>query len=104
MMVFRPYLEILYGLLELGCRFSPLQSHSSFDQRGPAVLVRTVVCFVLVVPALLGGAAAGLVLGSPLVTGALGGTLVALGEAALLLAFAARRLAGRVDRLALSQG
>jgi hypothetical protein len=74
----------------------------ALDQRGPAVLVRTVLCFVLVVPALLGGAAAGLVLGSPLVTGTLGGTLVALGEAALLLGFAARRLAGRVDRLALS--
>jgi hypothetical protein len=75
---------------------------NALDQRGPATMFRVVLSFALVVPAVAGGAVSGYLLGSPLVAGSLGGMLFALGEAALLLAFAARQLAGRVDRLALS--
>ena len=75
---------------------------NALDQRGPAVMIRALLCFALVVPAVAGGTVTGFVLGSPLLAGTLGGTLIALGEAAMLLGFAARRLAGRVDRLALS--
>ena len=69
---------------------------------GVSVVVLTTMALAPATPHKAGGTVTGFVLGSPLLAGTLGGTLIALGEAAMLLGFAARRLAGRVDRLALS--
>ncbi|MDB5028679.1 MAG: hypothetical protein JWO66_2368, partial [Candidatus Eremiobacteraeota bacterium] len=75
---------------------------NQLDQRGPAVMLRVLLSFVLVSPAVVAGVIAAVLSGSPFVTGTLVGTTVALIEAGSLIAFAAWRLAGRVDRLSLA--
>jgi hypothetical protein len=75
---------------------------NSLDQRGPGVLLRVWLTFVLLIPPIAIAAIAAIVSGSPFVAGTIGATLTALGESALLFAFAAWRLAGRVDNLALA--
>ena len=75
---------------------------NSLDQRGPGVLLRVWLTFALLAPPAVGATIAAFVSGSPLAMGAICATLVALAESAMLLAFAAWRLAGRVDNLALS--
>ncbi|MEA2722042.1 MAG: hypothetical protein QOJ39_3906 [Candidatus Eremiobacteraeota bacterium] len=75
---------------------------NQIDQRGPAVMLRAVLSFALVAPAVTIGAIAAVVFSSPFIAGTLTGTLAAFTEAALLIVFAAWRLAGRVDRLALA--
>jgi hypothetical protein len=72
------------------------------DQRGPAVMVRAVLSFALVVPPAVAAVVATAVLGVPLVAGVLAGTCFAIAEAAALVLFSAWRLAGRVDTLALA--
>lgn len=73
---------------------------NALDQRGPAVLVRTLLSFVLLAPPLITGFVAAFAIGGPSpLAGTLAGTTVALAEAAALIGFAAWRLAGRVDRL-----
>ncbi len=77
---------------------------NALDQRGPAVLLRTLLSFALLAPPISAGVVAALVLGRPsllaaAVAGTAAGTIVALAEATALVAFAAWRLAGRVDRL-----
>ena len=71
------------------------------DQRGPAMFVRLGVCYAAVVPAFLFGVIVSLLSHQPLI-GALSGSLFAAGEGALLVAFAAWRLDGRVDALAMA--
>jgi hypothetical protein len=68
------------------------------DQRGPAVGLRLVAAYALVTPAMLPAIVVATVTRS-LAAGAFTGLLAGVGEAALLLGFAAWRLAGRVDRL-----
>ena len=75
---------------------------NSLDQRGPGVLLRAWLTFVLLVPPAAAAVIAALVSGFPLTAGAIAATITALTESALLLAFAAWRLAGRVDNLALA--
>jgi hypothetical protein len=75
---------------------------NSLDQRGPAVLLRTLLTFALVAPPAISGAIAVFVFPAPFVSATLTGSLVALTEATLLVAFAAWRLAGRVDQLSLA--
>ena len=72
------------------------------DQRGPAVMVRAILSFALVAPPAVAVAVATMVFGIPLVAGVLAGTCIAIAEAAALVLFAAWRLAGRVDSLALA--
>jgi hypothetical protein len=72
---------------------------NALDQRGPAVFLRLVLAYVLVLPAAGGAVLAGF-LARSLLTGAGAGFLFAAAEAAALIGFAAWRLAGRVDRLA----
>ena len=71
---------------------------NALDQRGPAVGLRLLLAYALVAPAAAPAFLAAIVTGSAPIA-ALVGLLGAIGEAALLLAFAAWRLAGRVDRL-----
>ena len=75
---------------------------NALDQRGPGVLLRAWLTFVLLVPPAAAATIAALVSGHPLAVGAIAATVTALAESALLLAFAAWRLAGRVDNLALA--
>ena len=78
---------------------------NALDQRGPAVLLRTLISFALLAPPLITGIVIAILLGtSPpaLIAGTLAGTAFALAEAAALVAFAAWRLGGRVDRLGLA--
>jgi hypothetical protein len=70
------------------------------DQRGPAVLIRTLLAFGLIVPPTVGGIAMAFASGP--IGGVLAGTAVALIEATALVAFAAWRLTGRVDRLGMA--
>lgn len=72
---------------------------NSLDQRGPAVLLRTLLTFALVAPPAIAGAIAAFVFPVPFVSATLAGALTALAEAAVLITFAAWRLAGRVDQL-----
>ncbi len=72
---------------------------NSLDQRGPAVLLRTLLTFALVAPPAIAGAIAAFAFPAPFVSATLAGALTALAEAALLITFAAWRLAGRVDQL-----
>lgn len=72
------------------------------DQRGPAVMVRAILSFVLVAPPVLAAAAAAVMLGLPLAGALLAGACIAAAEAAGLVLFAAWRLAGRIDSLALA--
>jgi hypothetical protein len=72
---------------------------NSLDQRGPAVLLRTLLTFALVAPPAIGGTIAVFVFPAPFVSATLAAALTALAEAALLITFAAWRLAGRVDQL-----
>jgi hypothetical protein len=72
------------------------------DQRGPAVMLRALLSFALVAPAVVTGAIASVVFSSPFIAGTLTGTAAAFTEAALLIMFAAWRLAGHVDRLSLA--
>lgn len=71
---------------------------NSLDQRGPAVMVRVTTSMALMVPAAACGVVVGL-LSDSLLAGVLTGALAALAESALLVLFAAWRLAGRVDVL-----
>ena len=71
---------------------------NALDQRGPAVMVRVTASMVLMVPAAACGLIAGLFTES-LLAGVLTGALAGLAESALLVLFAAWRLAGRVDVL-----
>jgi hypothetical protein len=75
---------------------------NQLDQRGPAVMLRGLLSFALVAPAVVTGTVAAFVFGSPFVAAVLAGTAAAFAEAALLIAFAAWRLAGRIDRLSLA--
>ena len=72
---------------------------NSLDQRGPAVLLRTLLTFALVAPPAIAGVIAVFVLPAPFVSAMVTGALTALMEAALLITFASWRLAGRVDQL-----
>ncbi|HEY0615488.1 MAG TPA: hypothetical protein VGC96_12630 [Candidatus Elarobacter sp.] len=72
---------------------------NQLDQRGPAVMLRTFASFALIAPAVIAATIAVLVLRLPFVAAITIGTACALGESALLIAFAAARLAGHVDRL-----
>ncbi|MEO7039660.1 MAG: hypothetical protein ABI186_06470 [Candidatus Elarobacter sp.] len=71
---------------------------NALDQRGPAVMLRVAASMALLIPAVLTGLIVGLLTES-LVASVAGGTLAALAESALLVLFAAWRLAGRVDML-----
>jgi hypothetical protein len=75
---------------------------NSLDQRGPGVLLRVWLTFVLLVPPAGIATIAALVSHAPFAAATVAATLTALAESALLLAFAGWRLAGRVDNLALS--
>lgn len=75
---------------------------NSLDQRGPGVLLRVWLTFALLVPPAVAATIAAFVSHAPFAAGAIVATLAALAESALLLAFAAWRLAGRVDNLALA--
>jgi hypothetical protein len=75
---------------------------NSLDQRGPGVLLRVWLTFVLLLPPAAAATIAALVSRSPFAAGSIAATLTALAESALLFSFAAWRLAGRVDNLALS--
>jgi hypothetical protein len=72
---------------------------NALDQRGPAVFLRLALAYALVVPAAGSAVLAGF-LARSLLTGAGVGFVLAAAEAAVLIGFAAWRLAGRVDRLA----
>lgn len=74
---------------------------NALDQRGPAVGLRLMVAYALVLPAAAPAVVAGAVTASAPAT-ALVGLLAAICEAALLVGFSAWRLAGRVDRLAVA--
>src|SRR5581483_7378998 len=70
---------------------------NAVDQRGPAVMLRTLLTYLLVLPPLVAGALAAFLFNPMFALAAVAGTLVALAEAALLLLFAAWRLEGRID-------
>jgi hypothetical protein len=72
---------------------------NQLDQRGPAVMLRTFVSFALIAPAGIFGTLAALLLKLPFTAAVVAGAAFALVEGTLLIAFAASRLAGRVDRL-----
>ena len=73
---------------------------NALDQRGPAVLLRTLLSFALLAPPVVAGVITSVVLPKPSpFAGTVVGTTLALAEAAALIGFAAWRLAGRVDRL-----
>lgn len=71
----------------------------ALDQRGPAVFLRLLLAYVLVVPAAAAAILTTLAGGS-MIAGALAGLAAAVLEGAALTAFAAWRLGGRIDRLA----
>ena len=75
---------------------------NALDQRGPGVLLRVWLTFVLLVPPAVAATLAAVLSGSRFDAAAAAATGTALAESALLIAFAAWRLAGRVDNLALS--
>ncbi|HEV2737606.1 MAG TPA: putative ABC exporter domain-containing protein [Candidatus Elarobacter sp.] len=75
---------------------------NAIDQRGPGVVLRVWLCFALLVPAIAAGTIAAFVSGFAFGAATTTATVTAFAESALLLAFAAWRLAGRVDNLALS--
>ena len=75
---------------------------NSLDQRGPAVLIRTILSFALLAPPAIMSSMEAVVLGAPIAVTAVTGTLIAIAEASILVTFAAWRLAGRVDRLSLA--
>ncbi|MDP9106499.1 MAG: hypothetical protein M3N49_11280, partial [Candidatus Eremiobacteraeota bacterium] len=75
---------------------------NALDQRGPGVVLRVWICFALLVPAVVAGIIAAFASGFMIGAATTAATVTACGESALLLAFAAWRLAGRVDNLALS--
>jgi hypothetical protein len=70
----------------------------ALDQRGPAVGLRLLLAYALVTPAAI-PALVVTVLARSVAAGLLAGLVTGIVEAALLLGFAAWRLAGRVDRL-----
>ena len=70
------------------------------DQHGPAVLIRALLSFALIVPPIAVGGAASAGFGIPLAAGILTAAAVASAEAAALMVLAARHLSGRIDRLA----
>jgi hypothetical protein len=72
---------------------------NSLDQRGPAVLLRTLLCFTLIAPPVIMSAIAAFVFGAPFAVTVMTGALIAIAEASILVTLAAWRLAGRVDRL-----
>jgi hypothetical protein len=75
---------------------------NALDQRGPAILLRTLLSFALLAPPVVAGVVAAIVLRTytlSLIGGTVVGTGIALAEAAALIGFSAWRLAGRVDRL-----
>ena len=74
---------------------------NSLDQRGPGLLLRVWLTFVLVAPPAVVATIAGL-MSSSFTFAAIAATVTAVAESALLIAFAAWRLAGRVDNLALA--
>ncbi len=76
---------------------------NALDQRGPGVVLRVWLAFVLIVPAVAAGIVAAVVVSrAPFAAGTIAATLTALAESALLFVFAAWRLAGRVDNLSLA--
>jgi hypothetical protein len=76
---------------------------NALDQRGPAVLLRTLLSFALLAPPVVAGIVTSIVLPRPSpFAGTMVGTTLALAEAAALIVFAAWRLVGRVDRLSLA--
>jgi len=74
---------------------------NALDQRGPAVVLRTLLTYVLLAPPLAAATIAGIALRAP-APAAFVLAAAALAEAAALVGFAAWRLAGRVDALAAS--
>ena len=75
----------------------------AIDQRGPAVMLRTLLSFGLIAPPVIAGiVTAVFVSRQGPIAGTLVGTVIALAEAGALIAFAAWRLAGHVDRLGLA--
>ncbi|HEY0382720.1 MAG TPA: putative ABC exporter domain-containing protein [Candidatus Elarobacter sp.] len=75
---------------------------NSLDQRGPGVMLRMWLAFVLLIPPVAAGTIAAFASEAHIFAAAFAATLTALAESALLLTFAAWRLAGRVDNLALA--
>ena len=78
---------------------------NALDQRGPAILLRTLLSFALLAPPVVAGVVVAIVLRTytlSLIGGTVVGTGIALAEAAALIGFSAWRLAGRVDRLSLA--
>jgi hypothetical protein len=75
---------------------------NAIDQRGPAVLLRTLISFALLAPPVVAGVVTSIALRQPAFAGTMVGTAMALAEATGLVAFAAWRLAGHVDRLGLA--
>lgn len=75
---------------------------NALDQRGPGVVLRVWISFVLLIPAVAAGTVAAFLSGFTLGAATTAAAITALAESALLLAFAAWRLTGRVDNLALS--
>ena len=75
---------------------------NQLDQRGPAVMVRSVLSFALVAPAAVAGIAAAMLFAAPFPAAVFIGSAAAFAEAGLLVVFAASRLAGRVDQLSVA--
>jgi len=73
---------------------------NALDQRGPAVLLRTLLSFALLTPPVVAGVITSVAFPTPLpFAGTVVGTAFALAEAAGLVAYAGWRLTGHVDRL-----
>jgi hypothetical protein len=73
---------------------------NALDQRGPAVLLRTLLSFALLTPPVVAGVITSIAFPTPLpFAGTVVGTAFALAEAAGLVAYAGWRLTGHVDRL-----
>ncbi len=99
--VFVPTLGLLALTRTIGLAVFALLPNS-LDQRGPGVLLRMWLTFALLIPAAAAATIAAFVSSAPFAAATIAATLTALFESALLLAFAAWRLAGRVDNLALA--
>lgn len=99
--VFVAILGLLMLTRTIGLAVFALLPHA-LDQRGPAVMIRVFLSFALLMPTVVAGAFAAFLSGSPVLAATIAATATALVESALLVMFAAWRLAGRVDSLALA--
>lgn len=75
---------------------------NQLDQRGPAVMMRSALSLWLIAPAAITGVVAAMFFAAPFLLAVVIGSASAFAESALLIVFAARRLAGRVDQLAVA--